>query len=265
MINNVTKTMEVAIEAAIGAGEILQKYFGDSLAIKSKDSLRDIVTQADYTAEDQAIAVVQNHFPNVYIVSEERGETGIINPNEYWLIDALDGTVNFVHNIPFFAVSVAFIKNAETQSACIYVPMMQDLYYAGRGIGAYKNKEKLSCKDVTVEQSLFATSFSGKSFDPSLREQEFLTFGRINDLSCGCLRTGSAALNLVFLSEGKFNGCWGKANKHWDIAAGLLIAEEAGLRVYARKTQRDSQRINYIVAPNTNFEFLMEQVNLIFE
>ena len=256
--------MEVAISAAMKAGRELLDRYGDQFSTVSKESLRDVVSEADFAAEDCAIETVLSHYPDARIFSEEKGNSGNQDSKDYWIIDALDGSVNYVHQIPLFAVSVAYFGAGQIQASSIYVPLSDDIYYAAKGLGAFKNKNVLHVQDVPLTQSLFAASFSGKSFDPALRDQEFMAFGRVNDASCGCLRTGSAALNLAFLAEGRLNGCWGKANKHWDIAAGLLLAREAGAHVETGSASEDGARLNYIAAPMSNFNFLSDQVRCSF-
>jgi myo-inositol-1(or 4)-monophosphatase len=264
MNKNVTTPMEVAISAAIGAGSELLNRFGEKLTVTSKDSARDIVSDADFAAESRAIEIVRHHFPNARVLSEEKGETGDKHAQDYWIIDALDGTVNYIHEVPLFSVSVAYFKDGRVQAGSIFLPLADDIYYAARGLGAFKNKHTIKVHDLPVEESLFAASFSGKSFNPNLRQLEFIAFGNVNDSSCGCLRTGSAALNLAFLAEGRLNGCWGKAAKYWDIAAGLLLAEEAGALVDATSATHDGKRLNYIAAPVSNFSFLTNQVRICF-
>lgn len=264
MNSNVETLMEVAISSAMKAGRELLDRYGDQLATVSKESLRDVVSEADYAAEDCAIETVRSYFPDARIFSEEKGNTGNSDAKDYWIIDALDGSVNYVHQIPLFAVSIAYFRAEEIQASSIYVPLADDIYYAAKGLGAFKNKNVLRIQDVPLAQSLFAASFSGRSFDPHLRDQEFMAFGRVNDASCGCLRTGSAALNLAFLAEGRLNGCWGKANKRWDIAAGLLLAKEAGAQVETIPASDDGERLNFIAAPLPNFNFLSDQVRCSF-
>ena len=104
-------------------------------------------------------------------------------------------------------------------------------------------------------------AFSGKSHDPVKRSEEFKIFGEINDSSRGCLRTGSAALNLAFLSEGSFGGCWGKANKYWDIAAGLLIAELAGNTLKSKLISKEKQLYNYLICKKSVLNELSSKLN----
>lgn len=264
MNDDVTIKMEVAIAAAMRAGRELIDCFGDQISIIEKESHRDIASEADFIAEDSAIEVIQSHYPNSRIFSEERGEIGDPTAQDYWIIDALDGSVNYIHQVPLFSVSVAYFSQGQVQAGSVYVPLADDIYYAAKDRGAFKNKSKLCVRDISSTESLFSASFSGRAFDRNLREQEFLAFGRVNDASCGCLRTGSAAINLVYLAEGKFNGCWGKAAKNWDIAAGLLIAQEAGALVRVTQASFNGELLNYIAAPKLNFQFLSDQVSSSF-
>ncbi len=264
-MNDVAIKMEVAISAAISAGRELIDRFGDQVSIIGKESARDIASEADFVAEDSAIELIHSHYPNARIFAEERGELGDCTAQDYWVIDALDGSVNYVHQIPLFSVSIAYFSQGQAQAGSVYVPLADDIYYAAKNLGAFKNKNKLQhVHDTPPVESLFSVSFSGKVFDKKLREQEFLAFGRVNDASCGCLRTGSAAINLVYLAEGKLNGCWGKAAKHWDIAAGLLIAQEAGAHVETNQASDDGRLLNYISASPLNFQFLSDHVRSSF-
>jgi myo-inositol-1(or 4)-monophosphatase len=260
MNDDIAIKMEVAIAAAMRAGQELIDRFGDQVSIIGKESARDIASEADFAAEDSAIEVVHSHYPNARILAEERGELGDCSAQDYWIIDALDGSVNYVHQVPLFCVSVAYFSQGQVQAGSVYVPLADDIYYAAKSLGAFKNKNVLRVHDIPPTQSLFSASFSGKIFDKNLREEEFLAFGRVNDASCGCLRTGSAAINLVYLAEGKLNGCWGKAAKHWDIGAGLLIAQEAGANVEINPASLDGRLLNYIAAPTSNFQFLSDHV-----
>jgi myo-inositol-1(or 4)-monophosphatase len=251
-----TALLEVAIKAAMKAGRELRERYDDQLRTIAKESFRDIYSEADQAAEDCAIQVLRDHDPDIAILSEERGYSGAADAEDYWIVDALDGTVNYVHQVPFFSVSIAHVSKGKATAAAIYAPLVDDIYYAAVGKGAFKNQRRIQTPDKTPESSLFAASFSGKSFDPAHRHDEFITFGEINDVSRGCLRTGSAALNLAYLAEGRFNGCWGKAAKNWDIAAGLLIASEAGASIHTETVGEQKDRMNYIAAPGENFEFL---------
>lgn len=255
-----TVLLEVAIKAAMKAGrELLERYDGQ-LSTLSKESFRDIYSEADHAAEDCALQVLRQHDPAIAVLSEEKGYSGAAGADDFWIVDALDGSVNYVHHVPFFSVSVAYMSAGQPLAGAIYAPLFDDLYYAQQGGGAFKNQRAIRTPDKRPEDSLFAASFSGKSFDPARRDEEYAAFGEVNDHTRGCLRTGSAALNLAYLAEGRLNGCWGKAAKSWDIAAGLLIAREAGASVYAQPPSSERDRLNYIAAPAHNFDYLQTRV-----
>lgn len=256
MIHESRLYMEVAISASLVAGQLLIDRFGDPVTAARKESIRDVYSEIDLDAESRAIDVIASKCPGTGILSEERGVIGALN-DSYWIIDALDGTVNYLHQIPFYAVSIAHISHGKADACAVFFPAMNELFFAAKGLGAFKNQKKISVNDDELERSLLAVSFSGKHLDDRDRLLEYELFGRMNDISSGCLRTGSAALNLAFLAEGRFNGCWGKLSRIWDVAAGLLLAEEAGAKTKIVRSPKFTDRISYIAACESVFESLV--------
>jgi len=260
---NNEKYLEVAITAAMKAGKCLMDQYHEGSSFFNKESFRDIASPVDIAAEQEVFSVLREFNVDIPILSEEHGLLGgEINESGYWVVDALDGTVNYLHQIPFFSVSIAYVRNGEPTVGVVYAPLVDDIYYAAEGVGAFKNQHKISVLDQSPSQSLFSMSFSGKNQDPKGRENEFLLFGHVNDLSQGCLRTGSAALNLAYLAEGRFNGCWGKANKDWDIVAGLVIAKLAGATTIRYRSILGQNLSHYVAATPKNFEWLNTQIGL---
>lgn len=255
-MNIVQKGVETCIRAAIAAGRELTARYDLSFRVEEKESLRDIVVDADRAAEDRAISVVSAADVRASILSEEAGVLGDPDAEYRWIIDALDGTVNYVHQIPLFSVSVALFRGEAPIAGAIFAPVPNDLYYAGSGLGAYKNDRRIRVIDRALKSSLFAVAFSGRGSSVAQRSAEFRLFQAVNDASRGCLRTGSAALNLAYLSEGRFNGCWGRANKLWDVAAGLVIAGEAGAVIRAASTSQPSNLIDYLAGTPRNADEL---------
>ncbi len=247
------KCMEAAMEASTTAGEILMRFWDEKISVSSKESMRDVVTEVDKLAENVIVGILKKRDKTATIVTEEQGKVCGESSDKYWLIDALDGTVNYVHGVPFFCVSVAYIEEEEVQASAVYAPLFNDLYYASRNAGSFKNDKLLKIKDVPYSESLFSVSFSGKNYDGKKRNSEFNVFAKINDSSRGCLRTGSAALNLAYLAGGHFNGCWGKANKYWDIAAGLLIAEMAGAKIRIKMLDKKNRLSSYLAVNSKIF------------
>ena len=146
----------------------------------------------------------------------------------------------------------------------IYSPLFDEIYYGAENIGVFKNQKAIRVHDKKPSDSLFTVSFSGKNYDPQRRNEEFIMFAEINDSTRGCLRTGSAALNLAYMAEGKFGGCWGKANKLWDISAGLAIAKLAGAQIFTQEVDAKKHLANYIAAPQQNFDFLKDKATRVF-
>ena len=241
------KFLEIAIKAAVCGGNILIKNFGKIIKSSQKESIRDIITEIDVLCEEEIVKVIQNSNEKYGLLTEEQGQIDCLD-DSYWIVDALDGTVNYIHQIPLFCVSVAFVKNGQPVTGAICNPLSEDLYYGLENIGCFKNQKKLSIKNSPLSSSLTAMAFSGEAYDKKNRSSEFELFGKINDLSQGCLRTGSAAMNLAYVSAGNFGACWGRANKFWDIAAGLLFAELSGAVVKFNVVDDRKHLVNYLAA-----------------
>jgi myo-inositol-1(or 4)-monophosphatase len=248
--------LEVAMSAAVEAGKLLIDRYHDNLSVVRKESLRDVVSEADKLAEQRIVEIVRERTGGEAMVTEESGDLDGSETDGFWVVDALDGTVNYVNRIPFFAVSIAFIEKGEPTMGVIYNPMQSDLYYGADGLGVFKNQAPLVNQDSPPEESLFAAAFSGKSHDPAARPDEFLLFGEVNDATRGCLRTGSAAMNLALVAEGRLGGCWGKANKLWDVAAGLVLARLAGARVTTAELDPERHLISYLASAPSTWDFV---------
>ena len=255
---NFASLMEVAIKAAVDSGTVLIEHYGKVKTQKTKESLRDVVTEVDQMSESAVLTVLNEKTPSFGVLTEEKGFLGP-ESTDYWVVDALDGTINYIHQIPLFCVSIAFVKNGVPVVSAIYNPLAEDLYYGADGVGAFKNQSRLSVSEISISEAVMAGAFSGKARSPMNRPNEFQIFGKINDLSQGCLRTGSAGMNLAYVAEGKFGGCWGTANKVWDVAAGLHLADLAGAQIY-QKSMEDGLLKSYVAAAPKCFEVLLDQV-----
>jgi myo-inositol-1(or 4)-monophosphatase len=204
--------LEVAMGAAVEAGKLLTERYHDNLTVVRKESLRDVVSEVDKLSEQRIVEIIREQTGGEAMVTEETGDIEGASGDGFWVVDALDGTVNYVNRIPFFAVSIAFVENGQATVGVVYNPMQADLYYGAEGLGAFKNQAPLVNQDSVAEESLLAAAFSGKTYEPEARADEFLLFGQLNDATRGVLRTGSAAMNLALVAEGRLGGCWGKAN-----------------------------------------------------
>lgn len=260
-MNKEQEMLKVAMSAAVAAGNFLLEHSNDFVKASPKESLRDIVTEVDKYAEEKIIEILKDYNSNIPILTEESRITFKGGKN-YWIVDALDGTVNYVNHIPFYAVSIAFVKDNSPILGAVYNPMANSLYYGTKEIGAYKNHKKIGIKDRKPEECLFAVAFSGKKYEPATRNEEFLIFERVNDSTRGCLRTGSAAMNLSYLAEGKLGGCWGKANKIWDIAAGILLAELSGASIEYKIVSAKKHLVSYVATVPSAWSFIKARVKL---
>ncbi len=253
--------LEIAINAAVSAGDLLMEHYGKIHETKNKESLRDIVSEIDTLSESKVISSLKEYDPNCTILTEE---SGLIGPesDSKWIVDALDGTVNYIHNVPLFCVSISYWVDNKPSIGVIYNPHSSEIFYAEKGVGCFVNRQRLRLEDCKLEDGLTAMAFSGKAHKPDMRPTEFGIFGQLNDLSQGCLRTGSAAMNLGYLSYGKFSLVVGKANKLWDVAAGLLIAEEAGATVKFNIIDKKNHLIDYIASTPSSQKKVFTDIDL---
>lgn len=216
------------LTAALKAADVLRSYFGNVTHISKKGAI-DLVTEADTKSEKEIIDTIHAVFPEHSILAEE---SGLENPSqEYqWIIDPLDGTTNYTHRVPLFAVSIAFSVQQKIVFGIVLNPVSEELFTAVKGEGALLNNRSISVSTTRqVSESLLVTGFpyNFKSmFDPLM-----LRFSNCLDASQGVRRLGSAALDLCFVACGRFDGFWEQNLHPWDTAAGLLIAEEAGAKV----------------------------------
>jgi myo-inositol-1(or 4)-monophosphatase len=207
------------------AGEILRLGYEHEHQVDYKDVI-DLVTEVDHQSEAYILAEIQRLFPGHRIISEE---IGLVPGREVdqWYVDPLDGTVNYAHGIPIFTVSIAYARNGVVTLGVVYDPMRDELFTAEYGQGAWCNGRKLQVSQVTeFERSLLVTGFPYDAWSTTQNNLEF--FGRFARMTQGVRRLGSAALDLCYVAAGRFDGYWELSLKSWDMAAGGLIAAEAG-------------------------------------
>ncbi|NOX27470.1 MAG: inositol monophosphatase [Gammaproteobacteria bacterium] len=218
--------LNIAVRAARRAGDIISRSMDklDSIDVVTKDH-NDFVSSVDKAAEATIIDVIKTAYPDHQIMAEESGQQG---SNDYlWIIDPLDGTTNFLHGFPQFAVSIALQHQGKSQQAVVYDPVSQDLYTASRGAGAQLNNRRIRVsKRKELAGSLIGTGF------PFRKDQDLdaylKTFRAIAPQTAGIRRAGSAALDLAYVAAGRLDGFWEFGLKPWDLAAGALLIEEAG-------------------------------------
>lgn len=218
-----------AIGAAYGGGKILQSHLGNLERIDKKGP-EDLVTSADIASENHIIGVLAEKFPDHDILAEESGERLHGKNGCLWIIDPLDGTTNFAHQLPLFSVSIAFAKDGELMVGVVLNPVTGDLFTATAGEGAALNGDRITvsaCRQVS--ESLLVTGFP---YDVKQNTAPYMKrFEQCLSAAMGIRRLGSAALDLCFVACGRFEGFWEQNLKPWDTAAGTLIAREAGAEV----------------------------------
>tara|TARA_B100000945_G_scaffold83742_1_gene64764 strand:- start:143 stop:943 length:801 start_codon:yes stop_codon:yes gene_type:complete len=216
-------------EIAFDAGKILSKHFGNISSINKKSTSIDLVTNADIESEALIVNSIQKKFPNDSIMAEE-SDTKESSSDFKWIIDPLDGTTNFVHNLPIFAVSIGLQYKNETVLGVVYNPAADKMFFASRKKGAYLNDETISVSSSnTLSNSLIVTGF------PYLQDNKwdnsFIIFKEFYSKTQGVRRLGAAALDLCFVAMGRFEVFYEFNLKPWDICAGAIIAEESGAKV----------------------------------
>lgn len=253
--------LNIAVRAARSAGNIIARYADqvDTLSISNK-APNDFVSEVDKLAEEEIINVIKKAYPDHSILGEE---TGSHEGNEYeWIIDPLDGTTNFLYGFPQFAVSIALRHKGRLEQAVIYDPMRQELFSASRGEGAQLNGRRIR---VTNRRGLHGALLgTGIPFRP---EHEIFMdpyFAMMKDLipdSAGIRRAGSAALDLAYVAAGRIDGFWELDLNIWDIAAGVLLVEEAGGLVADLEGGMNYMKSGDIVAANPRvFKAMLQKI-----
>ncbi len=215
-------------ELARRAGSILRQSYNKKHQVSYKGVI-DLVTEADRASEDFLLGEINQRWPGSYIMSEESGVTQGSNGLS-WFVDPLDGTVNYAHHIPIFSVSIAYAHQGVLQLGVVYDPMRDEMFAGERGRGARLNGNPIHATDQTeLQKSLLVTGFPYDAWNT--KQNNFDNFIRFAKLTQGVRRLGSAALDASYVAAGRFDGFWELSLKPWDVAAGGLIALEAGAKV----------------------------------
>jgi myo-inositol-1(or 4)-monophosphatase len=221
-------TLSDLITLSRQAGEILCANFGKKLQVDHKGTI-DLVSDADHRSEQLLLSYIHQHFPNDGIMAEESGEQAGNNDN-VWYIDPLDGTINYVHGVPIYSVSIAYAKAGKLQLGVVYDPAREECFSAERGKGAWLNGQSIRPSQTSnLDHALLVTGFP---YDIRTTSNNNLDhYAHLALHSQGVRRLGSAALDLCYVACGRFDGFWELELKSWDLAAGALIAREAGAKV----------------------------------
>jgi myo-inositol-1(or 4)-monophosphatase len=230
-----------------GAAE-LSRFFNKSFIVSNKEGINNLVTEADHASEKAILDVIKKEFPDHYILSEEAGE--IIQDSNYkWIIDPIDGTVNFAHSIPLCCVSIAVEHNGEIVMGSVYNPIMNELFFAEKGMGSTLNDKNISVsKKQNVITACLVTGFPYTYLD--LPNGPLQIFEKLIRKGIPVRRLGSAATDLCWVAAGRFDGFYEHKLEAWDSAAGYLIVEEAGGKVTDFNGNKFSPYQPHILATN---------------
>lgn len=252
------KLLKTAIDAAKLAGEIQLKYMEEELIIETKASEFDLVTQADKECEKQIIAHISNIFPDHSFLGEESGRAD--KDSDYlWIIDPIDGTVNYAHRFPQFCSSIGLYYKGEPLLGVVHDPCRKEIFHAQKDKGAFLNDKKISASTTTeIKRCLLATGFPAlKDEALALNLHYFKTFlGKVQAIR----RPGSAALDLCYVACGRLDGFWELGLSPWDTAAGALILTEAGGKITNLDNDNFDCNIKGLIAANKNVHRLIKEV-----
>ncbi len=226
---------------ARSAGQILRAGYEQKHEVSYKGEI-DLVTEIDARSEEYLLGEIQRDFPTHHIHSEESGIL-VGDDDHVWYLDPLDGTVNYAHGIPIFSVSIAYAYAAEVQVGVVYDPMRDEMFSAVKGKGATLNGERIQATSTSeLARSLLTTGFPYDMWHTA--DDNLASYGRFAKLTQGVRRLGSAALDLCYVGCGRVDGFWERKLQPYDVAAGGLVATEAGAKV----TKLDGTP-DYLVSP----------------
>ncbi len=241
-----TRELNVAIRAAQTAGKILLSHFGAPQPVRHKGE-RDLVTDVDEEAEHAIVAEIRRAFPHDRILAEE-GTTGGDDPHRLWLIDPLDGTTNYAHGYPVFAVSIALEIDGVVQVGVVSQPVLGELFTAIRGRGAHLNGRPIRVSETgELRSSLLCSGFP---YERAEIPRALAAWSALVLRAQAVRRDGAAAIDLCYVAAGRFDGFWERTLKPWDLAAGGLIVAEAGGRLTNYHGARFDIREGEVLATN---------------
>ena len=244
-MNSISANLNIMIKAAEKASKILIRDFGEleKLQVSSKGP-SDFVTNSDKKVEKIIIEELTKSRKKFSVLSEEIGEIKNSDKDNYWIIDPIDGTTNFLHGVPHFSISIALKTKKEVVSGLIFDPIKNEMFYAEKNNGAYFNNQRIRVsKKKNINQCLFAT-------------------GGKNEISnkLNTRKTGSAALDLAYVGAGRYDGYFQNNLNIWDIAAGIIIVKEAGGKIND-SSYLSNEDIRVLAGSNTIYEKMLENLN----
>ncbi len=251
---NVSETLDFARQTVHGAGQLLCEHFHQHHTVGHKSSPIDLVTEADIASERFIVDAIHAHFPKHYILSEEglgnltteglRGETA-----PFWMVDPLDGTVNYAHGYEVWGVSMALVQGERVMLGVTYDPLRDETFWAERGAGAFQDGRQLHVSGTsTLGDSLLATGFPYSR--ATEKRNNLAEFSAVMPRVQGVRRAGAAVLDLAHVADGRLDGYWELWLHPWDWATGWLLVEEAGGRVTGMNGEPWTLAMSHMEATN---------------
>lgn len=244
--------LNVMIKTARRAGRALLKDFGEveNLQVSMKGP-GDFVSRADKRAEEMVREALLEARPSYGFLGEEDGEIEGDDPTRRWIVDPLDGTTNFLHGMPHWAVSIALEHKEKITAGVIYDPVKDECFFAEKGEGAFVNERRLRVSGRSrMIESVFATGlpFAGGKYLPAALSD----LGRLLPVCAGVRRWGAASLDMAYVAAGRYEGYWERGLGPWDIAAGIIIVQEAGGFIEPIREDQDLLRDGHVICGNAS-------------
>lgn len=258
MKDYIEEFIQVSKEASVIGGSILKENFKK---IKNRDielkSEKDFVTYVDRLSEERIRDFILSKFKDHAFLGEEDGIIGNKDSEFVWIVDPLDGTKNYINGFEIFAVSVALKKGEELVAGSIYIPMLDKLYWCGKGKGAYLNGERIRVSDRPVKRAIISTGFPFRNIEEL--DRYLLAFKEAMIRFSAVRRPGAAAVDLALTAEGVFDGFFEMKLSVWDIAAGVLLIKEAG-GIFTNFDGTEELDGNVVAGPKHIYEVLYQIV-----
>ena len=244
--------INLIIKTCMKASRSLIRDFGEieNLQVSTKGP-GDFVTSADKRTEKILIAEIQKAHPEHGIITEETGIINKSNVEKKWIIDPIDGTMNFLNGIPQFAISIAYEEKGEIICGVIFNPILNEMFVAEKGNGAYLNNSRIRVSNKKkIKDALLVTG--GPKGNSKIKNKIFSEYINVSNNVSNVRKFGSAALDMAYVSCGRFDGYWQRELNYWDIAAGIIILKEAGGLINFFEDDRNNPLKKNIIASNSN-------------
>ena len=244
-MNSISPNLNIMIKACEKVSKVIIRDFGEVENLQvAKKGPKDFVTKTDKRVEEILIQELSKSKKNYSFITEESGVIKNVDDNNVWIIDPIDGTTNFLHGIPHFAISVALKSNNKIISGIIFDPIKNEMFYAEKNNGSYFNNQRIRVSNKNnLDECLFGTNIQGVKF---------------SNLNVRC--SGSAALDLAYVGAGRLDGFFQNNLNIWDIAAGLLIIDEAGGKINNFEDNKIS-KISLMASSSNIFNKMMENLD----